>query len=59
TAGKDAVADALERLVDTTTACAVHLDDTGRLTPGHIRQLWAALDELKLPQGEVPLPAAA
>ena len=32
--GADEVADTLERLVDTTTACAVQLDDTGRLTPG-------------------------
>ncbi|MGW7526413.1 FUSC family protein [Streptomyces sp. NPDC054783] len=60
TAGTDAVADVLERLVDTTTACAVHLDETGRLTPRHTRQLQEALGELKL-QGvvEVPLPAAA
>ncbi|MCC5478100.1 FUSC family protein [Streptomyces barringtoniae] len=60
TAGTDAVADVLERLVDTTTACAVHLDETGRLTPRHTRQLQEALGELRL-QGvvEVPLPAAA
>ncbi|MER6569514.1 FUSC family protein [Streptomyces sp. NPDC001093] len=60
TAGTDAVADVLERLVDTTTASAVHLDDTGRLTARHVRQLQDALGELKL-QGlvEVPLPAAA
>ncbi len=62
TAGTDAVAEALERLVDTTTACAVHLDDTGRLTPRHIRRLREALGELeRLGQRGVrmPLPAAA
>ncbi|MFM9370853.1 FUSC family protein [Streptomyces sp. Da 82-17] len=31
TAGTERTAAALERLVDTTTACAVHLDDTGRV----------------------------
>ncbi|MGW4301282.1 FUSC family protein [Streptomyces sp. NPDC004646] len=41
-----AVATALERLVDTTTACAVHLDDTGRLTPRHTDRLQEALREL-------------
>ncbi|MDC0769441.1 FUSC family protein [Streptomyces sp. HD] len=44
--GADELADALERLVDTTTACAVHLDDTGRLTPRHTRRLAELLDEL-------------
>ncbi|MEU5309867.1 FUSC family protein [Streptomyces sp. NPDC021562] len=39
TEGTDAVAAVLERLVDTTTACAVHLDETGRLTARHTRQL--------------------
>jgi uncharacterized membrane protein YccC len=58
-AGTEAVADVLERLVDTTTACAVHLDDTGRLTPRHVRQLRDALGELELQGIEVPLPAAA
>ncbi|MEU0006205.1 FUSC family protein [Streptomyces sp. NPDC006314] len=57
--GTGAVADALERLVDTTTACAVHLDDTGRLTPRHLRQLRQALGELQLPGVRVPSPAAA
>ncbi|WP_018545710.1 FUSC family protein [Streptomyces sp. LaPpAH-108] len=42
-----AVATALERLVDTTTACAVHLDDTGRLTPRHTDRLQEALRELE------------
>ncbi|WP_030743162.1 FUSC family protein [Streptomyces sp. NRRL S-31] len=60
TEGTDAVAEALERLVDTTTACAVHLDDTGRLTPRHVHRLREALAELE--QQGVPvvrLPAAA
>ncbi|WP_328497010.1 FUSC family protein [Streptomyces sp. NBC_00414] len=46
TAGTDEVAATLERLVDTTTACAVHLDDTGRLTPQHTERLATLLDEL-------------
>ncbi|QTD97858.1 Fusaric acid resistance protein family protein [Streptomyces cyanogenus] len=59
TEGTDAVAEVLERLVDTTTACAVHLDDTGRLTPRHLRQLREALGELEQRGVRVPLPAAA
>ncbi|MEU2058700.1 FUSC family protein [Streptomyces sp. NPDC013455] len=59
TEGTDAVAEALERLVDTTTACAVHLDDTGRLTPRHLRRLREALGELERRGVRVPLPAAA
>ncbi|MQY33213.1 hypothetical protein SRB17_11740 [Streptomyces sp. RB17] len=59
TAGTDAVADVLERLVDTTTACAVHLDETGRLTPRHVGQLQDALHELRHQGVEVPLPVAA
>ncbi|MEU0739657.1 FUSC family protein [Streptomyces sp. NPDC006134] len=39
TEGADELAATLERLVDTTTACAVHLDDTGRLTPRHTGRL--------------------
>jgi hypothetical protein len=54
TAGADAVADVLERLVDTTTACAVHLDDTGRLTSRHVEQLREALAELELQGVELP-----
>ncbi|WP_460064428.1 FUSC family protein [Streptomyces sp. YKOK-I1] len=46
TEGTDEVAALLERLVDTTTACAVHLDDTGRLTPGHRARLTELLAEL-------------
>ncbi|MEV0169825.1 FUSC family protein [Streptomyces sp. NPDC050803] len=44
--GAEEVAAVLERLVDTTTACAVHLDDTGRLTLRHADQLAALLEEL-------------
>lgn len=46
TEGTDEVAATLERLVDTTTACAVHLDDTGQLTPQHTERLATLLDEL-------------
>jgi hypothetical protein len=46
TEGTDEVAAVLERLVDTTTACAVHLDDTGRLSRHHTDRLAALLDEL-------------
>lgn len=46
TEGADEVAGTLERLVDTTTACAVHLDDAGGLTPRHTRRLAELLDEL-------------
>ncbi|MFF3657897.1 FUSC family protein [Streptomyces olivochromogenes] len=44
--GTDEVATTLERLVDTTTACAVQLDDTGRLTPQHTERIAELLDEL-------------
>ncbi|MFD9278066.1 FUSC family protein [Streptomyces mirabilis] len=44
--GTDEVAATLERLVDTTTACAVQLDDTGRLTSQHTERITALLDEL-------------
>jgi hypothetical protein len=47
TEGTDTVAATLERLVDTTTACAVHLDDTGRLTTRHTRQLEQLIGELE------------
>ncbi|WP_399883830.1 FUSC family protein [Streptomyces sp. BBFR51] len=52
-AGTDEVAAVLERLVDTTTACAVHLDDTGRLTPRHTERLAALRDELAERRGRV------
>ncbi|MGW1796312.1 hypothetical protein ACWCQN_09980 [Streptomyces sp. NPDC001984] len=48
TEGTDTVAATLERLVDTTTACAVHLDDTGRLTARHTRQLEELIGKLEL-----------
>jgi len=44
--GTDEVAATLERLVDTTTACAVHLDDTGRLTRHLTERINQLLDEL-------------
>ncbi|MBW8800394.1 MAG: FUSC family protein [Streptomyces sp.] len=47
TEGTDAVAAVLERLVDTTTACAVHLDETGRLTTRQARQLADLAAELE------------
>ncbi|MEU0253200.1 FUSC family protein [Streptomyces sp. NPDC006184] len=59
TEGTDAVAEVLERLVDTTTACAVQLDDTGRLGPRHTWRLREALQELETYQGRAPLPLAA
>lgn len=52
-AGADEVAAVLERLVDTTTACAVHLDDTGRLTPRHTERLAGLRDELGERRGRV------
>ncbi|MBQ1095805.1 FUSC family protein [Streptomyces sp. b94] len=51
--GADEVAAVLERLVDTTTACAVHLDDTGRLTPRHTDRLAGLRDELAERRGRV------
>ncbi|MFI9616189.1 FUSC family protein [Streptomyces sp. NPDC052023] len=63
TEGADEVAGTLERLVDTATACAVHLDDSGRLTPCHTRRLAELLDELEtarrragLRERELPVP---
>ncbi|MFE9770116.1 FUSC family protein [Streptomyces sp. NPDC005931] len=44
--GADGIAATLERLVDTTTACAVHLDATGMLGPRHTERLTALLDGL-------------
>ncbi|MEV6484222.1 FUSC family protein [Streptomyces sp. NPDC051576] len=57
TEGTDEVAAVLERLVDTTTACAVHLDDTGRLTHRHIDQLAELLEEFERGRGRVGLRA--
>ncbi|WP_189815543.1 FUSC family protein [Streptomyces olivaceoviridis] len=59
TEGTDAVAEVLERLVDTTTACAVHLDETGRLTPRHLSRLRDALGELERRGMREPAGAAA
>ncbi|CAM5663517.1 FUSC family protein [Streptomyces griseorubiginosus] len=44
--GAEEIAAVLERLVDTTTACAVHLDDSGRLTAGDLDRITGLLDEL-------------
>ncbi|MEV5341714.1 FUSC family protein [Streptomyces sp. NPDC052676] len=51
TEGADRVAVVLERLVDTVTACAVHLDDTGRLTPLHVHRLDRLLGDLQRADG--------
>ncbi|MEV5436272.1 FUSC family protein [Streptomyces sp. NPDC052682] len=55
--GADEVAALLERLVDTTTACAVHLDDTGQLSPQQRERLTALLGELAGHQRRIGLPA--
>ncbi|MFF4013549.1 FUSC family protein [Streptomyces sp. NPDC001843] len=47
TEGTDSVAAMLERLVDTTTASAVHLDDAGHLTPHQISLLTELVGELE------------
>ncbi|MFF2203042.1 FUSC family protein [Streptomyces sp. NPDC058145] len=59
TEGTDNVAVVLERLVDTTTACAVHLDETGGLTPRHTGLLRDLLDELERREAWAAPPAAA
>jgi hypothetical protein len=41
------VVNTLERLVDATTACAVHLDDSGHLSAEDREQLAALLGELE------------
>ncbi|GGW59933.1 FUSC family protein [Streptomyces griseoloalbus] len=53
--GADEIATTLERLVDTTTACAVQLDDTGGLDPRHVRRLAELQDELALRRDRVGL----
>lgn len=58
TEGTDEVAALLERLVDTTTACAVHLDDTGRLSRQHSERLTELLEELAAHRELVGLPEA-
>ncbi|MFF5186269.1 FUSC family protein [Streptomyces sp. NPDC000345] len=57
TEGTDEVAAVLERLVDTTTACAVHLDDTGRLAPGYRAELAELLGELAVRRDRAGLTA--
>ncbi|MDQ0911481.1 putative membrane protein YccC [Streptomyces canus] len=44
--GADEIVAVLEGIVDTTTACAVHLDDSGRLAPEQVQRLTELLDEL-------------
>lgn len=44
--GSDEIVAVLEGIVDTTTACAVHLDDSGRLAPEQVRRLTELLGEL-------------
>ncbi|WP_216591250.1 FUSC family protein [Streptomyces brasiliscabiei] len=60
TEGTDEIAAILERLVDTTTACAVHLDDTGRLGRHHTERITALLDDLARHRGHarISLPDA-
>ncbi|MEU6555029.1 FUSC family protein [Streptomyces sp. NPDC046915] len=58
TEGTDGVAAVLERLVDTTTASAVHLDDTGHLTPEQTRLLTELVGELERGRGN-PVPQKA
>ncbi|MFI5566137.1 FUSC family protein [Streptomyces sp. NPDC051740] len=45
--GTDETAATLELLVDTITACAVHLDDTGRPDPRHVRRLTELADRVR------------
>ncbi|MFE7650605.1 FUSC family protein [Streptomyces phaeoluteigriseus] len=56
TEGTDEVAALLERLVDTATAAAVHLDDTGRLDRRHSDRLTELLGELAAHRERVGLP---
>ncbi|WP_369168567.1 FUSC family protein [Streptomyces sp. R28] len=60
TEGADEIVATLEQLVDTTTACAVHLHDSGRLTPWHTAHLAELLEELAHERDRVGLrgPAA-
>ncbi|KES04145.1 membrane protein [Streptomyces toyocaensis] len=55
--GTDEIAATLELLVDTTTACAVHLDDTGRLDPRQMARLAELRDELARGHDRVGLKA--
>ncbi|MGW1609474.1 FUSC family protein [Streptomyces sp. NPDC002285] len=56
TEGADEIVAALEQLVDTTTACAVHLDDSGRLTPWHRARLTELLEQLAQERDRAGLP---
>ncbi|MET8943432.1 FUSC family protein [Streptomyces sp. NPDC004542] len=58
TEGTDSVAAVLERLVDTTTASAVYLDDTGHLTPEQTRLLTELVGELERGRAETVPPRA-
>ncbi|MFJ9420614.1 FUSC family protein [Streptomyces sp. NPDC101249] len=58
-AGAETVVHTLERLVDAATACAVQLDDSGRLSLRHTEQLVALLDELAKERERSGLPVAA
>lgn len=58
TEGTGELAATLERLVDATTACAVQLDDTGRLTPRLAARLGELLDALTAQQEREGLTAA-
>ncbi|MDH6571112.1 putative membrane protein YccC [Streptomyces sp. SAI-117] len=52
--GADEIVAVLERIVDTTTACAVHLDDSGRLSSEQVHRLSELLGELgRLDEGRV------
>ncbi len=55
TEGADEVVATLERLVDATTASAVHLDDSGHLTPADAGQLAGLLEELEKERGRYGL----
>ncbi|MFI6337591.1 FUSC family protein [Streptomyces sp. NPDC050535] len=55
TEGTGEVAATLGRLVDTATACAVQLDDSGRLTPRHTERIAELLDELSDREGRARL----
>ncbi|MGW6734389.1 FUSC family protein [Streptomyces sp. NPDC055013] len=56
TEGADEIVATLEQLVDTTTACAVHLDDSGRLTPWHRAQLTELQEQLAQERDRAGLP---
>ncbi|MFE5916111.1 FUSC family protein [Streptomyces sp. NPDC056468] len=56
TEGADEIVATLEQLVDTTTACAVHLDDSGRLTPWHRVRLTELLEQLAQERDRAGLP---